>query len=286
MHTHNRIYLEKKIIIIICFSIVCCTMYLFTILYFQAASCYCLFKSNWKAAPLPPQNYIIKKILLKNFSRILSHSNYFFPYPFMLLITRVLWRIQWRHRYRHQLSQRVQTMWPQEQGESVSLHQSSTESPPSLKPPESGPTPTPELSTNPESPPVKRSEVVEEFWLQSAEIRKSLGLTPLSRECDPKHTAAQTSNVRESFYTSVAYIPSCNTNSSNQMLRNCDSSTQTPSQSTSLPEPSHTMDSDAGEETIGRCSVIHRLSITVEGCVMGDKQDLDLNSTSLEMKAF
>lgn len=40
------------------------------------------------------------------------------------------------------------------------------------------------------------------------------------------------------------------------------------------------MDSDAGEETIGRCSVIHRLSITVEGCVMGDKQDLDLNSTS------
>ncbi len=87
-------------------------MYLFTILYFSGCFMYCLFKSNWKAAPLPPQNYIIKKILLKNFSRILSHSNYFFPYPFMLLITRVLWRIQWRHRYRHQLSQRVQTMWP------------------------------------------------------------------------------------------------------------------------------------------------------------------------------
>uniref|UniRef100_A0A8C1CVW4 F-actin monooxygenase n=1 Tax=Cyprinus carpio carpio TaxID=630221 RepID=A0A8C1CVW4_CYPCA len=161
--------------------------------------------------------------------------------------------------------------------------QEQEESLPSLKPPESGPTPTPELSTNPENPPVKRSEVVEEFWLKSAEIRKSLGLTPLSRECDPKHTAAQTSNIKESFYTSVAYITSYNTNSANQTPRNCDSSTQTPSQSTSPPEPSHTMDGDAGvtlEETIGRSSVIHRLSITVEGCVMGDKQDLDLSSTS------
>uniref|UniRef100_A0A672NMC8 F-actin monooxygenase n=1 Tax=Sinocyclocheilus grahami TaxID=75366 RepID=A0A672NMC8_SINGR len=171
----------------------------------------------------------------------------------------------------------------QEQEVSVLLHQSSTESPSSLKPPESGPTPTPELSTNPENPHVKRSEVVEEFWLKSAEIRKSLGLTPLSRECDLKHTAAQTSNIKESFYTSVAYITSCNTNSANQTPRNRDSSSQTPSQSTSPPEPSYTMDGDAGvtlEETIGRCSVIHRLSITVEGCVMGDKQDLDLNSTS------
>ncbi|XP_026083461.1 protein-methionine sulfoxide oxidase mical3b-like isoform X3 [Carassius auratus] len=171
----------------------------------------------------------------------------------------------------------------QEQDESVSLHQSSTESPPSLKPLESGPTPTPELSTNPENPPVKRSEVVEEFWLRSAEIRKSLGLTPLSRECDPKHTAAQTSNIKESFYTSVAYITSCNSNSAKQTPRNCDSSTQTPSQSTFLPEPSHTMEGNAGitlEEPIGRSSVIHRLSITVEGCVMGDKQDLDISSTS------
>uniref|UniRef100_A0A9J7XYC2 F-actin monooxygenase n=1 Tax=Cyprinus carpio carpio TaxID=630221 RepID=A0A9J7XYC2_CYPCA len=157
------------------------------------------------------------------------------------------------------------------------------ESPPSLKPPESGPTPTPELSTNPENPPVKSLEVVEEFWLKSAEIRKSLGLTPLPRECDRKHTAAQTSNIKENFYTSVTYIPSCNTNSAYQMPRNCDSSTQTQSQSTSPPEPSHTTDGDAAvalEETRGRCSVIHRLSITVEGCVMGDKQDLDLNSTS------
>ncbi|XP_059366869.1 protein-methionine sulfoxide oxidase mical3b isoform X8 [Carassius carassius] len=171
----------------------------------------------------------------------------------------------------------------QEQDKSVSLHQSSTESPPSLKSPESGPTPTPELSTNPEKSPVKRSEVVEEFWLRSAEIRKSLGLTPLSRECDPKHTAAQTSNIKESFYTSVAYVTSCNSNSAKQTPRNCDSSTQTPSQSTFLPEPSHTMDGDAGitlEEPIGRSSVIHRLSITVEGCVMGDKQDFDLSSTS------
>uniref|UniRef100_A0A8C1Y6J2 F-actin monooxygenase n=1 Tax=Cyprinus carpio TaxID=7962 RepID=A0A8C1Y6J2_CYPCA len=123
--------------------------------------------------------------------------------------------------------------------------QQQEESPPSLKPPESGPTPTPELSTNPENPPVKSLEVVEEFWLKSAEIRKSLGLTPLPRECDPKHTAAQTSNIKENFYTSVTYIPSCNTNSAYQMPRNCDSSTQTQSQSTSPPEPSHTTDGDA-----------------------------------------
>ncbi|XP_067247787.1 protein-methionine sulfoxide oxidase mical3b isoform X2 [Chanodichthys erythropterus] len=182
----------------------------------------------------------------------------------------------------------------QEQEESIPFHQSpaSTESPPSLKQPESGPTPTPELLTNPEIPPAKRSEVVEEFWLKSAEIRKSLGLAPLPREFQPKHMAAQTSNAKESFYTSVAYVSSSNTtalDSANQMARNCDSSTQTPSQSTSPPGPSHTMDGDAGvtlEEAIGRCSVIHRLSITVEGCVMVDKQGLDPNTTSFGNESF
>ncbi|XP_048011525.1 protein-methionine sulfoxide oxidase mical3b isoform X2 [Megalobrama amblycephala] len=182
----------------------------------------------------------------------------------------------------------------QEQEESIPFHQSpaSTESPPSLKQPESGPTPTPELLTNPEVPPAKRSEVVEEFWLKSAEIRKSLGLAPLPREFQPKHMAAQTSNAKESFYTSVAYVSSCNTtvlDSANQMARNCDSSTQTPSQSTSPPGQSHTMEGDAGvtlEEAIGRCSVIHRLSITVEGCVMVDKQGLDPNTTSFGNESF
>lgn len=155
-----------------------------------------------------------------------------------------------------------------------------------MKQPESGHTPTPELSTNPKIPPAKRSEVVEEFWLKSAEIRKSLGLTPLPGEFLPKHKAAQTSNAKESFYTSVSYNTAA-LDSANQMARNCDSSTQTPSltdfKSTSPPGPSTTMDGDTGvalEEAIGRCSVIHRLSITVEGCVMADKQGLDLNSTS------
>ncbi|XDV24672.1 hypothetical protein PO909_028784 [Leuciscus waleckii] len=176
----------------------------------------------------------------------------------------------------------------QEQEESIPFHQSPTsiEFPPSLKQPESGHTPTPELLTNPKIPPAKRSEVVEEFWLKSAEIRKSLGLTPLPGEFLPKHKAAQTSNAKESFYTSVAYNTAA-LDSANQMARNCDSSTQTPSltdfKSTSPPGPSTTVDGDTGvalEEAIGRCSVIHRLSITVEGCVMADKQGLDLNSTS------
>lgn len=104
--------------------------------------------------------------------------------------------------------------------------------------------------------------------------------------------AAQTSNAKESFYTSVAYVSSCNTtvlDSANQMARNCDSSTQTPSQSTSPPGASRAMDGDAGvtlEEAIGRCSVVHRLSITVEGCVMVDKQGLDPNSTSFGNESF
>ncbi|XP_073802583.1 protein-methionine sulfoxide oxidase mical3b isoform X26 [Danio rerio] len=170
-----------------------------------------------------------------------------------------------------------------EQEESVPFHQSpaSTESPVSMKPSESDLTPDP--STTPESSPAKRSEVVEEFWMKSAEIRKSLGLTPLSRELQPKHIAAstQTSNVKESFYTSVTYNTAA-LDSPNQSARICDSSTQTHSV-TDLQEtsPLGPTDGDAGVD-LGRCSVVHRLSITVEGCVMADNQGLDSTSFATE----
>ncbi|XP_056311918.1 protein-methionine sulfoxide oxidase mical3b isoform X3 [Danio aesculapii] len=171
----------------------------------------------------------------------------------------------------------------EQQEESVPLHQSpaSTESPASIKPSESDLTPDP--STTPESSPAKRSEVVEEFWMKSAEIRKSLGLTPISRELQPKHTAAstQTSNVKESFYTSVTYNTAA-LDSPNQSARICDSSTQTHSvtelQKTSPLGPT---EGDAGVD-LGRCSVVHRLSITVEGCVMEDNRGLDSTSFATE----
>ncbi|XP_051544615.1 protein-methionine sulfoxide oxidase mical3b isoform X2 [Myxocyprinus asiaticus] len=160
-------------------------------------------------------------------------------------------------------------------------------------------TPKPELVIGPEKPTTKRSEVIEEFWLKSAEIRRSLGLTPLSRDCHPElmaDSSNEKSITKESFYTSVTYIPSYNNSGSDsayQTPRNSVSSKQTPSQTdvhsmhTHSPSsvPSHTLEGEAGvalEEAIGRCSVIHRLSITVEGCVMADKQDLDPNPASFD----
>ncbi|TRY56001.1 hypothetical protein DNTS_026865 [Danionella cerebrum] len=144
-------------------------------------------------------------------------------------------------------------------------------------------TSTQQLESEPS--PVKRSELIEEFWIKSAEIRKSLGLTPVSRDFLPKHIAAstQTSNVKESFYTSVTYNTTA-LDSGTQTASNCDLSTQTPSVAQLKPASlSASTDPDAAlalEETIGRCSVIHKLSITVEGCVMAEKQDVELTSSS------
>nr|XP_055047026.1 protein-methionine sulfoxide oxidase mical3b isoform X4 [Misgurnus anguillicaudatus] len=177
------------------------------------------------------------------------------------------------------------------QEESSPIHQSpaeSTESPPSLKhtalEADSGPsspssTPKPDI----ENPSVKKSEIIEEFWLKSAEIRKSLGLTPLSKDL-VEVSSTQKSTSKESFYTSVTYIPSSNTSPSDsvyQMPKNIEKNTTS--------GQSHTMDGEAGfglEDAINRCSVIHRLSITVEGCVMSDKQGSDPDTISFSPGAI
>uniref|UniRef100_A0A8B9L4W1 F-actin monooxygenase n=1 Tax=Astyanax mexicanus TaxID=7994 RepID=A0A8B9L4W1_ASTMX len=92
-------------------------------------------------------------------------------------------------------------------------------------------TPTSDLPVTPEDSLSKRTEVIEEFWMKSAEIRKSLGLTPMSRD------------LTNTFYTSNIHTPSLYTTAS-------DSPSHTP----------HKYNSIAGE-----------LNITLEGHVMEDR---------------
>ncbi|KAI7791992.1 putative protein-methionine sulfoxide oxidase mical3b, partial [Triplophysa rosa] len=166
---------------------------------------------------------------------------------------------------------------PHEQEESIPFHQSPAESPPTHKQTkapdtDSGPThiSTSKSETALENPSVKTSEIIEEFWLKSAEIRKTLGLTPVSR--DPTTASStQKSTSKESFYTSVTFIPSCNT-----------SAIQTPK---SRESPDGEADVPL-QEALGRCSVRHRLSITVEGCVTAEKQNSDSDSISFTSGAI
>lgn len=103
--------------------------------------------------------------------------------------------------------------------------------------------------------PVKKTDLIEEFWMKSAEIRKSLGLTPLDRS----KIAAENSNVK----------------------------TPTPESSTS--PRSYTPEELSEEQRpafTGR-SVIRRINITLEGQVISpvepksngsDKKDLSSSS--------
>ncbi|XP_057203679.1 protein-methionine sulfoxide oxidase mical3a isoform X3 [Triplophysa rosa] len=107
----------------------------------------------------------------------------------------------------------------------------------------------------PEETPVKQTDLIEEFWLKSAEIRKSLGLTPLERS----KTTAEKSIVK----------------------------TQTPESSTS--PRSYTPEELSEEQKLvftGR-SVIRRINITLEGQVISpvepksngsEKKDLSSSS--------
>ncbi|MCI4388817.1 hypothetical protein PGIGA_G00090320 [Pangasianodon gigas] len=61
-------------------------------------------------------------------------------------------------------------------------------------------TPTSNPPLTPEDPAAKRSGVIEEFWLKSAEIRKSLGQSEVPVTCDQN---TQTSSTGDTFYTST-----------------------------------------------------------------------------------
>ncbi|XP_056605184.1 protein-methionine sulfoxide oxidase mical3b isoform X3 [Triplophysa dalaica] len=158
-----------------------------------------------------------------------------------------------------------------EQEESTPLHQSPAESPPNrqqTKAPDtdSGPAHicTSKSETALENQSVNTSEIIQEFWLKSAEIRKTLGLTPVSRDLTTA-SCTQNSTSKESFYTSVTFIPSCNT-----------SAIQMPK---SIESPDGEVDVTL-QEALGRCSVRHRLSITVEGCVTAENLNPDPDSIS------
>ncbi|XP_053097800.1 protein-methionine sulfoxide oxidase mical3b isoform X3 [Pangasianodon hypophthalmus] len=61
-------------------------------------------------------------------------------------------------------------------------------------------TPTSNPPLTPEDPAAKRSGVIEEFWLKSAEIRKSLGQSGVPVTCDQN---TQTLSTGDTFYTST-----------------------------------------------------------------------------------
>ncbi|XP_072529104.1 protein-methionine sulfoxide oxidase mical3b isoform X9 [Salminus brasiliensis] len=176
-------------------------------------------------------------------------------------------------------------------------------------------TPTSDLPLTPEDPLAKRTEVIEEFWLKSAQIRKSLGLTPLPRDLTSNDgSSTHSSSTGDTFYTSSIHTPSLYTTASDSPSstpRKCDSSnpstdthnmstctrsTQTPSltdfesahthSSSGTPLSIRSQASEAGEpgavleQVVARCSVVHRLNITLEGHVTEDKVGLASNHAS------
>lgn len=160
-------------------------------------------------------------------------------------------------------------------------------------------TPTSDLPMTPEDAVSKRSEVIEEFWMKSAEIRKSLGLTALPRDLKDMD-GGSTSSDGDTFYTSDIHTASlytsssdspshtshkCDSNSGTHTRGTCTRSTQTPSQTEnesmhthSSSGRSHTSEAEEAEavlgEVVGRCSAVHRLNITLEGHVTKEERGL------------
>ncbi|XP_070291358.1 protein-methionine sulfoxide oxidase mical3a isoform X4 [Salvelinus sp. IW2-2015] len=91
--------------------------------------------------------------------------------------------------------------------------------------------------------PVKKTDIIEEFWLKSAEIRKSLGLTPLDR--------SSSSKAPEKCHVTVGKVPT----------------PESPSTKSYTPEDLSEELRPSPSPFTGR-SVIRRLNITVEGQVI------------------
>ncbi|XP_048869173.1 protein-methionine sulfoxide oxidase mical3a-like isoform X23 [Brienomyrus brachyistius] len=92
--------------------------------------------------------------------------------------------------------------------------------------------------------PVKRSDIIEEFWMKSAEIRKSLGLTPLERSSGPQKRFSVPFDLLSSRLHTPDEVP------------------------------------DESKPLFSSCSPIHRLNITVEGRVVSpvDKEPKTIGS--------
>uniref|UniRef100_A0A673WS66 F-actin monooxygenase n=1 Tax=Salmo trutta TaxID=8032 RepID=A0A673WS66_SALTR len=106
-------------------------------------------------------------------------------------------------------------------------------------------TPEPQKSLNlTDETPVKKTDIIEEFWLKSAEIRKSLGLTPLDR-------SSSSSKAPEKCPVTVGKVPT----------------PDSPSTKSYTPEDLSEELRPSPSPFTGR-SVIRRLNITVEGQVI------------------
>ncbi|KAM9502351.1 protein-methionine sulfoxide oxidase mical3a isoform 8-T9 [Salvelinus alpinus] len=105
-------------------------------------------------------------------------------------------------------------------------------------------TPEPQKSLDlTDETPVKKTDIIEEFWLKSAEIRKSLGLTPLDR--------SSSSKAPEKCHVTVGKVPT----------------PESPSTKSYTPEDLSEELRPSPSPFTGR-SVIRRLNITVEGQVI------------------
>ncbi|XP_071199938.1 protein-methionine sulfoxide oxidase mical3a-like isoform X6 [Salvelinus alpinus] len=105
-------------------------------------------------------------------------------------------------------------------------------------------TPEPQKSLDlTDETPVKKTDIIEEFWLKSAEIRKSLGLTPLDR--------SSSSKAPEKCHVTVGKVPT----------------PDSPSTKSYTPEDLSEELRPSPSPFTGR-SVIRRLNITVEGQVI------------------
>ncbi|XP_045552964.1 protein-methionine sulfoxide oxidase mical3a isoform X6 [Salmo salar] len=126
-------------------------------------------------------------------------------------------------------------------------------------------TPEPQKSLNlTDETPVKKTDIIEEFWLKSAEIRKSLGLTPLDR------SSSSSSKAPEKCPVTVGKVPT----------------PDSPSTKSYTPEDLSEELRPSPSPFTGR-SVIRRLNITVEGQVISpaepksngsDRRDLSSSS--------
>nr|XP_023647090.1 protein-methionine sulfoxide oxidase mical3a-like isoform X18 [Paramormyrops kingsleyae] len=99
--------------------------------------------------------------------------------------------------------------------------------------------------------PVKRSDIIEEFWMKSAEIRKSLGLTPLERSRGPQKRFSVPFDLLSSRLHTPDEVP------------------------------------DESKPLFGSCSPIHRFNITVEGQVVSpvDKEPKTIGSVKRDLSS-
>lgn len=167
-------------------------------------------------------------------------------------------------------------------------------------------TPTSNPSVTPEDLAAKRTGLIEEFWLKSAEIRKNMGQSGVPVSCDPNtHSSSTGDTIYTSTHTtSDSNLPShapCKSGLVNQTSGTLTHSTQTPSEtdlqsaythsqgdtsscgSSHLPEARNenvpVKEGNELEEVVDQSSTAHKLGVTLEGQVRGGGKGLNISSS-------